>query len=814
VTRSPASATICRENHRRADAIRADRNGLDFVDVGDDCQSLSVYFFGPAPREIEHRNFTITEGTQVQNLRVVEVRHAGGDDPYRENCLKVRVDRPGDHSTYRLAVVDLPGFDPRFTSIAFNFGRPPDIALDCAMPAVCPPEPLVAPDLDYLAKDYESFRQLILDRLSLNVPDWTERHVPDIGITLVELLAYVGDQLSYFQDAVATEAYLDTARLRISVRRHARLVDYKVHEGCNARAWVSIETDTDVGPFAAGEAFFTTEIPGIQTTFVSEADAMPALAGGTCEAFEPVRDAPIAPLRWHSRIQFYTWGDAACCLPKGSTAATLLDGWLTEPKRKRRKRKLATLRAGDVLLFEEVIDPLTGSSEDADPRHRHAVRLTSVRHEVDELYDTPIVEVAWAVEDRLPFALCISAPNESGPGVLEDVSIARGNVVLVDHGLTLDAAESLGLVPESGPFRPTLQQAGLTFRQAPALNGPSASAVVQDARVAVPQLIDLASSQKGREPIHWTPQYDLLASGPSDAHVVVEMDDNGYAHLRFGDGDLGMQPEPGADFTARYRVGNGLAGNVGSETIGHIVLRAAATVAGATVTVRNPLPASGGLAAEDVAQVKLLAPKAFRLELQRAVSADDYARIAERNPAVQRAAATLRWSGSRYTVRVAIDPLGSETVGDDLLAAIATDLENYRRIGHDVVVVPASYVPLDLAIRVTVRPDFLRGHVASALLDVFSNRTLPDGSRGVFHPDNLTFGDDIYTSKLVAAAQAVTGVLTAQVTRLARMCDSAQLPGVPAPDALRLGPLEVAQLDNDATAPERGRLRVHMICGR
>src|SRR5882672_151088 len=77
------------------------------------------------------------------------------------------------------------------------------------------------------------------------MPEWRERHVPDIGITLVELLAYVGDYLSYYQDAVATEAYLDTARQRISVRRHARLVDYFMHEGCNARAWVCLETEKD-----------------------------------------------------------------------------------------------------------------------------------------------------------------------------------------------------------------------------------------------------------------------------------------------------------------------------------------------------------------------------------------------------------------------------------------------------------------------------------------------------------------------------------------------------------------------------------------
>ena len=78
----------------------------------------------------------------------------------------------------------------------------------------------------------------MLDRLNQLVPSWGGTSEADIGVALAELIAYVGDQLSYQQDAVATEAYLETARSRISLRRHARLVDYHVHDGCNARAWM------------------------------------------------------------------------------------------------------------------------------------------------------------------------------------------------------------------------------------------------------------------------------------------------------------------------------------------------------------------------------------------------------------------------------------------------------------------------------------------------------------------------------------------------------------------------------------------------
>src|SRR5204862_2931344 len=113
------------------------------------------------------------------------------------------------------------------------------------------------PELDYLAKDYASFRQLMLDRIATIMPTWQERNPADLGIALVELLAYAGDQLSYFQDAVATEAYLSTARRRVSVRRHARLLDYRLHEGCNARAWVFFESGAAGATLPAGTMLLT-----------------------------------------------------------------------------------------------------------------------------------------------------------------------------------------------------------------------------------------------------------------------------------------------------------------------------------------------------------------------------------------------------------------------------------------------------------------------------------------------------------------------------------------------------------------------------
>ena len=144
--------------------------------------------------------------------------------------LTVQVNARGDFSFYTLRIVNSPheqsdadGFDPQLAALEFSFKAGCPSEFDCQQVRECPPEKRVEPEIDYLAKDYASFRRLMLDRMSAITPDWRERNPADAQIALVELLAYVGDHLSYYQDAVATEAYLGTARKRVSVRRHARL---------------------------------------------------------------------------------------------------------------------------------------------------------------------------------------------------------------------------------------------------------------------------------------------------------------------------------------------------------------------------------------------------------------------------------------------------------------------------------------------------------------------------------------------------------------------------------------------------------------
>ena len=589
-------------------------NGIDYVELieedkpkqpGDKTKDLCVHFFGDVPGNLVPANVRIECGERIRDIKVLTIEPHRSNDPLHEDCLRVKVDKTGDFSFYKLCLyelkadgdtsdIPLKGFDPRYVCATFSFKVDCPSALDCRDENICPPEMREEPEINYLAKDYAGFRQLILDRLALLIPDWRERHVPDIGIALVEVLAYVGDYLSYYQDAAATEAYLDTARLRISVRRHARLVDYFMHEGCNARAWVCVETcvgqemlDADGFYFITGSAKL--DDYGSNVISQEKLDEL-NISRRNYEIFEPLvedKNKKIKLYRAHNKIKFYTWGNAECCLPRGTTRAALLDEWVkvsTPPKqqtqqspqqRQQQSEKEETpeeehpkyerslhLQAGDVLIFEEVLGAKTGDAADADPKHRCAVRLTRVEPREDPLTKTPVVEIEWSQADALPFALCVSA-RLGAPDcrVIEDISVARGNVILADHGETVREKID-GIVPTKetvgecvceggavefadspGKFRFALKNSPLTFSQKLSRKLPAAECMTQDPRAALPNArlfgepsnIDEESADFFEKPkTVWHPKFDLLASDAEERGFVVEIDNEGRAHVRFG----------------------------------------------------------------------------------------------------------------------------------------------------------------------------------------------------------------------------------------------------------------------------------------
>jgi Baseplate J-like protein len=870
----------CQQETRREDVRELGGwYGLDYAELGNTAKSVNLYFLGKLPPELRTaapglaKYLTLTGGERITGIQITQVSPVTNDNPETDEFLAITVSQTGDFSNYTLGLTGVANVDPRFSQACFTFKIDCPTGIDCVPPCQCGPQVFDEPAINYLAKDFSSFFQLIMDRMATLIPAWQETHTADLAVMIAELFAYTGDYLSYYQDAVSTEAYLETARQRISVRRHARLVGYHINEGCNARAFVAVVTSEDLTLDSSICSFVTGMNSALQgLPNILEWTDLAQIPPQDYEVFEPLPTGGASQIQLvaaQNEIDFYTWGELQCCLEIGSTSATLLDQWVQAPApapapnpnptpnptkgstppstnsdavaakpaaTAAPTQRALQLKPGDVLIFEEVIGPGTGNPADADPTHRCAVRLTSVTPGEDPVLKTngqptPIVTVTWGAQDALMFPVCISAMGPA-PGCqpISNVSIARGNVILVDHGKT-QPSESLGQVPTlktnakclcenlpgdveivAGTFYPQLAQEPLTFAQplpkdnaAQGTYVSAATLLVQNVRCADPE-IQLSSAPAE----DWSVRYDLIESQPGDANFVVEIDNNGYAHLRFGDGTLGMQPAAAMTFQAVYRVGNGTAGNVGAESITRLVLNNE-RLSGVSLTMRNPLPASGGTDPEPIEQIKLIAPYDFQTQLKRAIIAADYAQLAEENPSVQSAAAALEWTGSWYEADVAVDPFGSEDPSPALLTSVFNFLECYRRIGHDLRVLPAVYVPLDLALSVCALPGYAAGEVLEALLDVFSNGVLAGGALGFFNPDNLTFGQSIYLSQIVATAMAVPGVECVRVVRFHRLFSppNSELQNGVLPLAVN----EIAQLDNDPNFPEHGKLAVQVLGG-
>jgi len=226
--------------------------------------------------------------------------------------------------------------------------------------------------------------------------------------------------------------------------------------------------------------------------------------------------------------------------------------------------------------------------------------------------------------------------------------------------------------------------------------------------------------------------------------------------------------------------------------------------------IANPMPAAGGTEPEAADEIRRDAPAAFLVQ-ERAVTEADHAEVAERNGSVDRAAATFRWTGSWHTVFLTADRFGAAPVDAPFERDLRAWLERYRMAGYDLEVDGPVFVPLELGLHVCVLPGHFRSDVAKEVRTALSDSVRSDGRRGLFHPDDLTFGQPVHLSAVLAAVHSVPGVQSVEVTTFQRQRQP-QTSGIDA-GVLPMGRLEIARLDDDPNFPERGVLALTFAGG-
>jgi hypothetical protein len=831
-----ADRYICCDERRRAalaaPGAPANVSGIDYIEVAAgpttaDPTLIDIVLVKPLPLPLAAltvANIAISGGVRFAAPKIGAVAMIPAAGPVQRYRLTLPGNQPTDFSAYRLAIVTSPTspappafIDARLAAVDFSFKIACPSDFDCAPCEEEADEPGPDPLFDYRVRDYPGFRRQLLDRMTELVPGFREDDAADLTTTLVEIAAYAADQKSYRLDWVGTEAFLQTARSRTSIARHARLLDYAIGEGANARLYAQFE-------FAAGAvsdgATLAQGTPLLIRTEGKE-DVIPAADYRTLLAADPIVFETAAPLRlwaWRSHIAFHSWGDDECRLPRGATAATLVDA---------SGGGFAALAPGDFLVFVETASPETAEEADARADHRHVVRLTGVTAGVvDQLENPPkaLVTVEWGQEDALPFDLVIQAPQ---PGTIAGSATkvcaeARGNVMLADHGASLPPVAALGLpasdtaaltplleppIPlEDEAWRPVIDRADVARIVPAGLGEPFAAAA---ALAAVDPQAAEAALVLDDDFGPWSARRDLMKSGRFDRDFVIETGMDGHPVLRFGDGVNGAAPAPQSQVAALGRFGSGVAGNIGAGALGHIVLPLAQQAA--KLKVANPLPARGGAAPEPVSAIRIAAPQAFRSQ-ERAVTEADYAAAAMAYPDVANALAIARFTGAWQTILIYIDRSEGRAVDEAFVRGLNAHIETYRLMGFDVALRPAKPAPLDVQLLVCAKAGAIRAEVAARVREALRPAGVPGGLRGFFHPDNFSFGTPLYASRLIAAVMAVDGVQSVRLQRFQRLGRIAQ--NEIALGLVRPSELEVLQLNDDPSFPEQGKLALAMGGGR
>lgn len=316
---------------------------------------------------------------------------------------------------------------------------------------------------------------------------------------------------------------------------------------------------------------------------------------------------------------------------------------------------------------------------------------------------------------------------------------------------------------------------------------------------------------EGDGPVAWQEVPDFLRSGPGDAHFTVDLV---TGDVTFGDGRRGRIPapnttQPNTSIVARsYRTGGGEAGNAAVGAIAALPVQIDG-LAGVT----NDRPAQGGSAEESLADAKLRAPAELRSK-GRAVTVEDFEALAVATPGarVARARAIARFD-PRYpgvampgSVTVIVVPDGdapNPVPNEATLATVCAYLDGCRLLTTELHIVPPRYQRVRVTVAAVARPDASAGQaeqLAQASLAAYLD-PLTGGEDGT----GWEFGGTIYASQLARRVLDVPGIDRIEEDGLTIELDGvAQPPGRDVPLQTYALAYTVAA-DNDVTVTQTWR---------
>lgn len=571
-------------------------------------------------------------------------------------------------------------------------------------------------------------------------PEWTNHNVADPGVALIELFAWMSEQVIFRLNQVPERLYvqfLDMMGVAPFPASAARVPLTFLLSGVPTEP-VIVPQGTEVAT-ADGSVVFATldELRIIQ----------PELVGAVTTAGETVVADVLSELRYDR--------DAVTCFPSDPVAAgdafnlgfaeslagQVVDLTLTVAGRgvgvdPSRVPIAWEVWSGDAWIACTVLRDDTGGLN----------RDGTVRLDVPDAHEALVLSgqrLHWLRVRLLPAD--DDQPTFRSSPVVADVAVTvGGGTVLAEHSRTV-TNETLG-VSDGGPG----QRFPLAY--APVLPREHGEHVV---------VID------GERQLVFGEVAGFSASGPLDQHVVWDPSSGAVEFgpsIRYPDGTTvqhGAVPPFGARVTVpRYRAGGGTDGNVGAGSL--TSLRVAVPFVDSVV---NLTPARGGVDPEALDEVKVRGPRTVRAG-QRAVTVSDYEQLAlEASPAVARTRCVppaepfgpirvLVVPGS--TADPALLTIDDFALSEQLFTAVRDRLDEARTLGATVEVTTPYYQGVSPVVRVRGAvgrsPVAVKERVTEAIHRFLSPVT--GGPRG----DGWPFGAALSAATLVSLLGDVEGV--------------------------------------------------------
>jgi hypothetical protein len=679
-------------------------------------------------------------------------------------------------------------------------------------------------------RSYQQLRDELIRRIPVYAREWTDHNASDPGITLIELFAFLGENLLYRFNQIpdATKlAFLNLLQvpLRPATAARALITLMRVDTGPTAGAPVLVDAGSEA---KAGNVLFETLVEvavyPLSVIALARAAASPPTSGEAKDALAAAI-AARGGIKANEEVALYQ--NALVATDPSAPGATpvdfrrAVDGalWIGVLKTKTTdatKLGDALLNIGfvpdqEVIGIEEVAacpgqqpastgpdiiwEASTGEIQQGEPEY---IRLLLESDTTRGLSQQGVARVRLPHEFTRLGLFVPSDPYLLGTGAfppeLEDKEQAT-NLLFWLRASRRDSGSLIRVLYVGINATEVVQTrtANPEFLGIGTGGANQAYTLVHTPVIAGSALLQVEEDERW---VDWQAVDGFEASTESSRHYVLDPE---AGSVRFGNGVKGKAPQIGQRIRARsYRYGGGPDSNVGAKAI--TKLDAFPAVKG-----ENPLPARGGARAESIVEALDRVPGEIRRR-DRAVTVGDFEELALATPGASVGRADCiplldphtKQGNAAGVVSVVVWPQedrkhpGAPVPDRTLLRQVCCWLDARRLVTTEVYVIPPTYHKVAVAVGLEVKPGYgieaVRRWVELVIRQYLAPLP-PYGPEGRGWP----LGRRVYGPEIEAAALQVEGVDFLNGLAVADWDDQSKT-WPPAPQGVRLEAWEVPEL--------------------